>query len=512
FSQRIAGVLLPVSALPGEHPCGGLGRDARRFLHALAETGATVWQVLPLGPTRAAEGHSPYSARCTFSLATDLVTDGDLEDFIQRPAAEDPTPSPADSMRTRHDDVYAADRDHARRSSADALASTLARFQRSPERVAAWRAFCERERSWLLDAARFDALSTASKGNPWWTWDPAVRTRDHDALAAVDSQFAASIERYTFGQFVAHEIWAQTRAFANARGLRIMGDLPIYVHADGPDVWTQPELFDVDPQAGPTHFAGVPPDAFSATGQLWRNPTYRWAASAATDHAWWRRRVARHMELYDDLRLDHFRGFSAFWRVPATANDASSGAWTPGPSDALLRPIIDTFGADRFVAEDLGVIDAPVEALQASLGLAGTRVLQFAAESDSHRHVPNNWPARCVAYTGTHDNPTLSAWIEGLDDETRALLAQRLGVDVDTCDHDRLLAQTLDSPASIVVIPVADLLSLGPEGRINTPGVEAGNWRLRLRDDQIDRALSEVLAPALSRHDRGRCSPTPASP
>ena len=505
FSRRTAGVLLPVSALPGGHPCGSYGRAARRFIDALATSGASTWQVLPLGPTRAHDDHSPYSATCSFSLSTDLISQEDIDEFVDHAT----TPAPrATAIVSKHESTQMAhaDRDRARAVSERALASGFERFRDDSLRMEDFAAFCAREHGWLHDAARFAALTTSFGNLPWWTWPPPLRERDPPTLRDADATHHEAMELHKFGQFVAHEIWADTRAYALESGVRIMGDLPIYVHADGPDVWSHPDLFDVEFNAGPTHFAGVPPDAFSTTGQLWRNPTYRWDASAATEHEWWRRRIARQMALFDDLRLDHFRGFHAFWRVSADAHDATSGQWVQGPGADLLAPIVDTFGADRFLAEDLGLIDEPVESLRQALNLPSTRVLQFATEDTptTPRHAPDSWPSRSVAYTGTHDNPTLCQWLEGLHADTLDELRRRLKISEAPCTHEHLLARTFDSAAALVVVPLPDLLALKHEGRINTPGVEQGNWRLRISDAQIQAALAETLAPALIRHGRQR--------
>ncbi len=500
FSRRTAGVLLPVTSLPGAHPCGGLGQDSRRFIDQLAQAGASTWQLLPLGPTRRLDDHSPYSATCSFSLATDLLTPEDIYDVLglDRAATQNSAAPPSVST-TSHE----ADRDRAHHRAQRALDSAWEAARRDPLRMEAMAAFCAREQAWLHDAARFAALSESHDHAPWWMWPRPVRVREPLALEEVDTTHRESMLRTKFGQFVAHEVWSATRAHAAARGVRIMGDLPIYVHADGPDVWSQPDLFDVDPRGGPTHYAGVPPDAFSSTGQLWRNPTYRWDASAASGHDWWRRRVARHMALFDDLRLDHFRGFSAYWRVTIPAEDATSGRWVQGPGVEFLAPIVDSFGAERFLAEDLGLIDEAVESLRLTLKLPTTRVLQFATEDDDPpRHAPHAWPARSVAYSGTHDNATLSTWLDGLNDDARRELERRVHLAKGSCSRDALLAKVLDSAAALVVLPLPDLLAMRAEGRINRPGVDRGNWTLRLTDAQVQAALVDGLAPALSQCGR----------
>lgn len=493
LSRRSAGVLWPVPGLPDPHPCGGLGQASRNWLDQLHGAGVAIWQLLPLGPTRARDGHSPYSAACAFSLATDLLSPADIDDGLARLLAlapsggVDPAPPPF-ACADR------ADRDAAGAASDAALRRAHALVSTSPRLRARLADFRESEASWLLDAGRYAAASALEQGRPWWRWPDPLRARETSALQELDRRCEADIERYALGQLLAHETWTSTRAHAARLGIRILGDLPIYVHADSPDVWAHRDIFRVDPARGPTHFGGVPPDAFSEAGQLWRNPTFDWGASASEGHAWWSRRVTRQLELFDDLRLDHFRGFCAFWEVPADARDARGGRWVEGPGASLIDPWLRRHGAHRFLAEDLGIIDAPVEALLDELALPGMRVLQFALEGTpaGGRHVPSRWPTRAVAYTGTHDNQTLSGWLRSLTIAQRDELTRRLpsaGVPVSTAG---LLELVLASEPAVTVIPATDLLDLDDAARINTPGVEHGNWTIRLTRPQVTAALRSL--------------------
>lgn len=435
--RRRAGVLLPIFSLA--QGAAGLAAAARGFIDWLVEAGFSVWQVLPVGPT-GADG-SPYWLR------SDHATHAALIDRHDHDAGE-------------------------------------------------LRAWHERERAWVDDYALFEALATAHGGAAWQDWPAALRDREPAALDAARRAHAASLERLVRAQFLADRGWAELRAYANARGVALFGDLPIYVAPDSAETWAHRRQFQLGADGRPLALAGVPPDYFAADGQLWGNPLYDWTAMAADGYAFWRARVRRALARFDLLRLDHFRGLAAYWRVPAGAPTAREGNWEPAGGAALLRALVDDaqgraqVGEWTFVAEDLGVITPDVEALRRAFGLPGMRVLQFAFDGSPanpylpHRHTPDS-----VVYTGTHDNDTTLGWYAGLDDATRARADYVLRAHPGEMPGAMIHA-ALTSVAALAVIPVADLLGLGSEARINTPGTTSGNWRWALPPGALDAHLA----------------------
>lgn len=447
MNRRRAGVLLPVFSLlrQGE----SFADAARAFIDWLAAAQFSVWQVLPIGP--AGTDGSPYWLR------SDHATDA---------ALADPAIDPGGVSRAE---------------------------------FAAW---CERERDWLPDYALFVVLAAERQGAAWQDWPPSLRDRDAATLAAARRQHAAAIERVAFEQFLAARSWAALRAYANGRGVALFGDLPIYVAPDSVETWVHRGQFQLDGAGRPIALAGVPPDYFAADGQLWGNPLYDWEAMAADGYAFWRSRVRRALARFDLLRLDHFRGLAACWRVPAGAATAREGDWRPAGGAALLRALIDDarsqLGPDvqPFVAEDLGIITPDVEALRCEFALPGMRVLQFAFDgSPDNPYLPHRHTRDSVVYTGTHDNDTTLGWYRGLDAATREFVAYVLRARPDDMPG-ALVHAALASVADLAVVPVADLLGLGSEARINVPGTVQGNWRWQLPAGALTAALAEQCARA----------------
>ncbi len=476
-SEREAGVLLPLPALPGPGRVGELGAGARRFIDLLAEAGVRWWQILPLGPTSATRGHSPYSALSAFALdplfiALDELVDQGLLDRARVHARTQASPS------TGRIDYAGAWAD--KQAWIEAAARARAREDRAGiERFADTHA-------WVHDWARFVVLGRVH-GERWQSWPTPLRQRDALALAQVDRDHAAAIEEVIAVQLIAHEQWARLRAHASARGVRLFGDLPIYVVAESADVWARRDGFSLDHDAEPRFESGVPPDDFSADGQRWESPVYDWQAMAADDFSWWRERLACEASRLDLLRLDHFRGFAAYWQIPRGAS-AKAGEWIPGPGMRLFERVFEQIDPSFFVAEDLGIIDEPVRELLAATGLPGMRVLQFGFGGGVEHQVEQH-PERCVAYTGTHDNDTLRGWWKGLDARTCARVLDYVGRHQDP--PQALLERLLGSRARLAIVPLQDLLGLGSEARINTPGRAKGNWCWRAREDQLDVELIE---------------------
>jgi len=479
---RASGLLCHVTSLPSPYGVGDLGPGAERFVDVLAAAGQRLWQVLPLVPV--GEGDSPYASPSTFALNPALASpERMLADGLLEAADLADTPDFPDA----HVDFRAV-----RVFKERLLTRAFERFEADDSHRAAFTAFVAREAAWLDDYALFEALRAAHDGAAWHDWPAPLAERDPDALAAARADHARAVDRVRFEQFVLDGQWAALRSTCAAAGVQILGDLPIYVALDSADVWADRALFDLDADGRPTAVAGVPPDYFSATGQRWGNPLYRWDAMAANDFAWWRRRLRRTLALVDHVRLDHFRGFEAFWAVPASSPTAIDGVWVEGPRDALF----DAFAAEcgtplPILAEDLGMITPEVRALMARHGLPGMAVLQFAfgGEPDND-YLPHRYRRDLAAYTGTHDNDTVAGWWHGgATAHERASAARYLGLDASTEPVHRAAVRAVwASVADLAVAPVQDVLGLGSQARMNTPGIESGNWGWRMTPAQL-RAL-----------------------
>jgi 4-alpha-glucanotransferase len=484
--RRTSGILLQPTSLPGPHGIGELGREAVAFLDFLGETGQGLWQVLPLGPT--GYGDSPY--QCFFAGNPLLVSLEGLRaeglltaaDFKNRPAFPE-----------REVD-FGAVIDFKR----PLLAKAFSAFEKKaePARCEAFEAFCRTQAGWLSDFALFMALKRANGGSSWHRWERALVSRQPEALEKARRELAREVREACFEQWLFFEQWAEIRREAHARGIRIMGDIPIFVAHDSADVWAHPELFHLAADGRPSFQAGVPPDYFSATGQLWGNPLYRWDALARTGYAWWIERFRAVLGLVDLVRLDHFRGFEACWEVPGDEATAENGRWVKGPGATFFEALQAALGDLPIVAEDLGVITTEVVALREQFGFAGMAILQFAFGADAHANdfLPHNFPRRKVVYTGTHDNDTVVGWwTGGVGDSTRT------AEEVER-EHERALAYVggdgseihwdfirtlLVSVADTAIVPLQDVLGLGSEARMNLPGRAGGNWRWRFAGNDL---------------------------
>jgi 4-alpha-glucanotransferase len=435
FDRRRCGVLLHLSSLDAP-----LGRGGRAFIDWLASGGFSVWQVLPLGPT--GPSGSPYWVRSDFAGNTAFI------DADERP-------------RTDGDD---------------------------------YRAFLDASRFWLEDYALFEVLGALHSGQPWWQWRAEFRDRDPAALARLRSEHAQALARAQAEQFVFTWQWQRLRAYAHERGVRLFGDVPFYVAPDSAEVWTHRDQFQLDPAGLPRAVAGVPPDYFSELGQLWGNPLYEWARMRRDGFVFWRARVRSQLERVDLLRIDHFRALAAHWAVPAGAPDARGGAWRRTPGRALLKALQEEFVALPLVAEDLGLITPDVEGLRRRFRLPGMRVLQFGFDGNAQNpHLPHMLRHNSVCYTGTHDNDTTSGWFAGLDQETQRRVESYLGTDAQEMPL-ALVRAACASVATLAIVPLQDLLGLGSEGRLNTPGTTQGNWGWKVAPHELGHELAQRCA------------------
>ena len=496
--ERASGVLLHPTSLPGPYGIGEIGPEAHRFADFLKATGQHLWQILPLGPT--SYGDSPYQSPSTFAgnplwISFDLLIQDKLLTKTQ----------------LRNYPVFPAERvdfGPVIEARMGVLRKVCARFElkASPEMRAEFAAFCAHNADWLEDYALFAALKDAHGGVPWTQWEPELARRDPAALQGAREKHAAEIRDVKVIQYLFEHQWKRLRGYCAARHIKLIGDIPIFVAHDSADVWAHPGLFFLKPDGQPGVVAGVPPDYFSATGQLWGNPLYNWEAHKAQDYDWWMARLRRIFELVDIVRIDHFRGFEAYWEIPGGETTAIRGKWVKGPDQHLFEVLLRRMGPLPIIAEDLGVITPPVEALRDRFEFPGMRILQFAFGNDDRADEfrPESYPAHCCVYTGTHDNDTTVGWFNSESGKgstrteaeiaaERKLILDYLGTDGHEIHWD-LIQLGSRSNANTFVAPLQDLLGLGSNARMNTPGVAGGNWQWRFSWDQLTDAIRERYA------------------
>jgi len=474
-ATRAAGILLHPTSLPGPHGIGELGAEARTFVEFLESAGQRLWQVLPLGPTD--RGGSPYSAGSAFAgnpllVSTDrLVCDGLLApDAVERVPCE-PVDYPTVTARKEKLLREAHGKSKANR--------TLREFR-------------EEHEGWLADWALYAALKDRYGGVSWTGWEGGLARRDPRALTRAREELREEISYHEFVQYLFFRDWMEVKAAANVAGVEVVGDVPIFLAHDSADVWANRELFHLDDAGDPTVVSGVPPDYFSETGQLWGNPLYRWDRMAEDGYSWWVERMRMALSLCDVVRLDHFRGFEAYWEIQATETTAKNGRWVKGPGENFFAALRKALKELPIIAEDLGDISPEVEDLRDTLRLPGMKVLQFAFSGPDNPHLPHNFAGEnWIAYTGTHDNDTTAGWWATASDEERAFARHYLGKEyVSARDFVRL---AYASTARRAVVPMQDLLESGSEARMNTPGTASGNWRWRMNETALAPELANRL-------------------
>ncbi|MBL1175351.1 4-alpha-glucanotransferase [Pantanalinema sp. GBBB05] len=472
-TPRASGILLHPTSLPGRFGIGELGLEAVQFIDFLAASGQQYWQVLPLGPT--GFGNSPYMSYSAIAgnpllISLELLRDeGWLSD-------EDLNSLPQFSgERVEYDRVLEAKMPLLQKACANFKAHS------SPIQKTKFAGFCESKGYWLDDYAMFMALKQAHEGASWFEWEPELVTRDAEALDKWGRRLNTEIVFHKFLQFAFFQQWSELKAYANQRGIDIIGDIPIYVAHDSADVWANPETFCLDEETFlPSLMAGVPPDYFSETGQLWGNPVYNWEYLEKTDFAWWIQRFEAMLDYVDIIRIDHFRGFESYWAVEQGEETAMNGEWVEAPGKEFFEVLREKLGKLPILAEDLGVITPEVEALRDYFEFPGMKILQFAFGSDpGNPFLPYNFPRRCVVYTGTHDNDTTVGWFYSREDWERDAILRYLGHVSPDGIHWDLIRIALSSVANIAIIPIQDLFGSDSGGRMNFPGKAEGNWEWR---------------------------------
>ena len=479
--RRSAGILLHPTSFPGPYGIGDIGPTAHRWVDFLAEAGCGLWQTLPLGPT--GFGDSPYQTFSAFAGNPYLISpDRLVEDGLIYPEDLEEHPDFSEDM-VEYGKVIPW--------KLDLLDKAYDQFQqtKSAELQAGFQKFNQEQTDWLDDFALFLALKEAQGGGSWTEWPEPLRSREQLALREAKADYGEAIQRQKFRQFLFFRQWSALRHYANGKRIQIIGDIPIFVAHDSAEVWARPELFYMDEEGNPTVVAGVPPDYFSETGQLWGNPLYRWEVHAKHGYAWWIHRWQAVLQLVDIVRLDHFRGFAAYWEVPASEDTAVNGRWMPGPGKHFFKFLRSALGELPIIAEDLGVITPDVVELREQFGLPGMIVLQFAYYGDpGELFLPHNHIENRVVYTGTHDNDTSRGWYERVSEEERDFFRRYMGVDGKAVAWD-LIRAAWSSVAVFAVAPMQDFLNLGNEARMNYPGNPSGNWTWRMSEDDFDEDL-----------------------
>lgn len=481
--KRSGGILLPVFSLPSKYGIGCFSKDAYKFIDLLEEAGQSFWQILPLGPT--GYGDSPYQSFSTFAGNPYFIDPGTLVreglltkkecgayDFGEKPSYID------------YEKIY--------QSRFRLLRKAYSRFEKNKD----YEEFTEKNRFWLDDYSLYMAIKDKNEGTAWTRWEAPLKNRKEEALDRISRELTEEIDFYRFQQYEFDRQWRKLHAYANKKGIRIIGDIPIYVAFDSADTWAAPELFQFNENKEPTGVAGCPPDAFCETGQLWGNPLYDWEYHKKTDYRWWIRRIQYSLRMYDIVRIDHFRGFDEYYSVPYGEKTAVNGKWMPGPGMDLFRAVEKKLGQPKIIAEDLGYLTPSVLRLLKDSGFPGMKVIQFAFDSrESSDYLPHTYPRNCVVYTGTHDNDTTRGWYHTVGKEARDfakeyMCKQRL--DEDTLAKD-FISLTMGSVADLCIIPLQDYLGLGSEARINTPSTLGGNWAWRLTKGQFNKKTAKEI-------------------
>ena len=487
---RSSGVLLHITSLPSPYGIGDLGPEAYRFAEFLERAGQLYWQILPLSPTSPGSGESPYSSDSAFAGNPLLISPDLLE--------QDGYLHPGEAQAYKSEPSDTADFELARGCREDLLERAFRRFLHEECSPHGYAEFCSSQAHWLEDYALFRALKAAHGWDvPWTEWPGELKYRDSGCLSACLRDMATAVEREKFRQFLFFSQWQRLRGFCRRKGVHIFGDLPIYVSLDSADVWSRPELFKLDQERKPHVVAGVPPDYFSATGQLWGNPVYDWDRLRETGFAWWLARLERNMELFDMVRIDHFRGLVGYWEVPSDEESAEHGWWREAPANDFLCAVYRRYPQARIIAEDLGEISADVREVMRRFNLPGMKPLIFAFSSvdPDSSFLPHNIEPMSVAYTGTHDTNTVRGWFEEeATQEHKQWLADYLGREIEAGDvAEEMTRLGLMSPARLMITPLQDILGLSSQARMNTPGTSRENWSWRVLPQQLTPDVAEWL-------------------
>ena len=481
--MRTSGVLMPISSLPSPYGIGTMGKQARKFVDFLVRGGQKYWQILPICPT--SYGDSPYQSFSSFAGNPYFI---DLEYLCKDKLL---TKKECESFKWGSNPKY-VDYGIMYESRYALLRKAYVRFMKKKPQD--FDEFCEKEKQWLDDYALFMALKDANDGQAWSKWDKDLRLRKKEAMEAAKEQYSEEIRFYKMLQYLFYKQWNELKAYANEEGIEIIGDVPIYVAGDSADVWANPDQFYLDENLEPIEVAGCPPDAFSDDGQLWGNPLFRWDVMKKDGYTWWTRRIKAMSELYDIIRIDHFRGFDSYYAIPAKDDTAKNGQWKEGPGMDLFTELEKKLGKLPIIVEDLGFLTPSVHKLLKDSGFPGMKVIQFAFDSrEESDYLPHTYTNHCVVYTGTHDNDTVMGWMKTAPKASVKYAKEYLNLTKEEGYNWGMMRAAWSSVADMAIVPMQDILGLGSEARINTPSTLGENWKWRATPEQIDTKIAKKL-------------------
>ena len=498
--MRASGVLMPISSLPSPYGIGTMGKAARKFIDFLERAGQKYWQILPICQT--SYGDSPYQSFSSFAGNPYFI---DLEYLCKEKLL---TKKECESFDWGVNERY-VDYGTMYVSRYALLKKAYVRFKKNtPQDFAS---FCEKESEWLDEYALFMALKDANGGASWLTWEDEIKRRDVEAMESAKKTYAESICFYQMLQYLFFTQWRELKSYANEKGIKIIGDVPIYVALDSADVWANPKQFYLDEDLNPIEVAGCPPDAFSADGQLWGNPLFRWDVMKKDGYTWWTKRIKAVADLYDIVRIDHFRGFDSYYAIPAADDTAKNGTWKEGPGYGLFETLEKNLGKLPIIAEDLGFLTPSVHKLLADCGFPGMKVIQFAFDSrEDSDYLPHNYPTNCVVYTGTHDNDTIMGWMKTAPKASVKFAKEYLNLTKEEGYNWGMMRAAWSSVADMAIVPMQDLIGLGSEARMNTPSTLGDNWKWRATPDQMTNSLAKRVRKYVTMYGRLEAEPADA--
>ena len=483
--MRRSGMLLPISSLPSKYGIGSFSKEAYDFIDVLRDSGQSLWQILPLGPT--GHGDSPYQSFSTFAGNSYFI---DLDELVKEGVL---TEEECNSYDWGNNTQY-IDYEKIYSSRFKILRTAYIRSNINENEM--FESYCKENEWWLHDYALYMAIKDSFNGKSWIEWDNDIRTREQEAIHRYEEELRDEINFYKYQQYLFSNQWNKLKAYANKEGISIIGDIPIYVAFDSADTWSNPELFQLDNEGNPVAVAGCPPDAFSETGQLWGNPLYSWDYHKDTNYEWWIKRIEYSFKLYDVVRIDHFRAFDEYYSIPYGEETAVNGAWKQGPGIELFECIKENLGNVNIIAEDLGFLTESVKKLLSDTGYPGMKILQFAFDSrEDSDYLPHNYNNNCIVYTGTHDNDTVVGWYKEINSEDKNMCIDYMNSKhtEENEIHWDFICLAMRSVADTCIIPVQDYLGLGSEARINIPSMLGDNWKWRMEKDSFSKPMIEKI-------------------
>ena len=484
--ERSSGILLHVTSLPGKFGIGDIGESAYDFIDLLNHTGCKYWQFLPINYPGL--GNSPYQGISAFAGNPSLISPDLLfqDGYIRK-----------DDLKNEYFSNVKIDYRKVNHWKDELLSKSLDKFKNNLNQNDDFEEFCKNNEYWIEDFALYSAIKSEFSNQIWTKWPDLIKYRNHEALIKTRNSLREQITKHKFIQYIFFNQWQRLRNYAENNGIKLIGDLPLYISHDSADVWTNPGLFKLSEEGDPSVVAGVPPDLFSETGQLWGNPVYDWNANKKNNYSWWLKRIEKVLEQVDFLRLDHFRGYCSYWEIPEGDESTENGKWVAGPGTDLFESLNifkNTSTSFPFIAEDLGLIDCEVIDLREKLGIPGMKIIQFAFSDDMDEKSIGQYPNNCIVYTGTHDNDTLKGWLKNISEIERMNIKRFLNKE-DGIEPWDLVVMAWESNANLAIVPMQDILNLDSTARINVPGLQNDNWRWRMHisKEELEDAKDKLL-------------------